>query len=204
MVKPIPKPRKRLQKPEKESYVKSSTGRSEKNSESEESEDEFVLPTNQSKDAYTSEKDISATAETHESDVDIAIEIESNLDEDTDIEDGAIGCQTDNLASVDDKEDGETLEIADDLIVEHQPEEQTIKKVEHKQSIETIKPPKPPPRRSERQTKKPKWAEDYHMNQITCINFDEKKYALNQLLQSGILHTVSPEVANKLWEAVMK
>lgn len=62
--------------------------------------------------------------------------------------------------------------------------------------------PKPLPRKSSRVKKKPNWLGDYQYNKI--IDNESKRDALNKLIMSGILSIVSLDVANKIWEAVMK
>ncbi|XP_045169073.2 uncharacterized protein DDB_G0284459-like [Mercenaria mercenaria] len=225
-VKPISKPRKRLSKEaaaERDKVIeiteKEGTGRTETDSESEDSDIEFVSPTNHGRDAYMSEKkdeDVE-TLEIEESAADetntVVGETEVLID-DLEIEDAS--GQTDNIATdVISTEDEETerkrldkAEGGTDIVV-HKPEDgntdtKQTKKQKQKQKIDLKKPPKPPPRRPQRTLKKPEWMKDYHMNQITCRTLDNRTDALNQLLESGILNTVSTDIANRLWEAVMK
>lgn len=63
--------------------------------------------------------------------------------------------------------------------------------------------PDEPLRRSERNRTQPKWMEDYHTSSVTPP-IDPWKDALNKLLMSGILSSVSVDIANKMWEAVKK
>lgn len=223
IVKPIPKPRKRQQKKtsteeglqEKDTKVKetekASTGERETDSESEDSEVEFVVFTNHGRDAYTSVRGNEETSETEINIKDNFVEIQN---EDTGVEmKDATSSHTDNLATDSEGTQEETterkmIEIAEERSnVQKQSDNgiiETRQKRRDKQNIDTKKPPKPPPRRSERPTKRPKWTDDYHMSQITCRTIDNRTDALNQLLNSGILNTVSTDIANKLWEAVMK
>jgi hypothetical protein len=64
--------------------------------------------------------------------------------------------------------------------------------------------PTRPTRRSERPTKRPKWTEDYCLNAITGSPVDRRRLALDRLLQSGLLNIVSIDVANRLWQSVLK
>ena len=72
---------------------------------------------------------------------------------------------------------------------------------------EQAKIPIPLPRKSNRVKKKPKYLDVYHCSEVNhgpIRPIDNKTDALNKLLASGILTNVSTDMANKLWEAVMK
>ena len=65
-------------------------------------------------------------------------------------------------------------------------------------------PPKPPPRRSQRERKKPIWYDTYHMNQVVHRTQDSKLDALNILVSSGILHVMDRNIAHSLVDAIIK
>ena len=65
-------------------------------------------------------------------------------------------------------------------------------------------PPKPPPRRSQRERRKPVWYDTYQMNQMVHRTQDSKLDALNILMSSGILQQIDRNIAHNLLDTIIK
>ncbi|XP_053400898.1 uncharacterized protein LOC128557552 [Mercenaria mercenaria] len=231
-VRPVPKPRKRTKataaanNDRDEVKKKTSTGLENKEfSDSDESKEEYILRTYQSEDAHTSELDKMKGDETKIEDTVEVEYVDMDSDEKQDIteteeidtgghtddtveENGEINIHHDETEEKKITASGGQEECAkEELNTEAAGLEEQSKKTNEK--TQRKPPPRrpdrsmPPPRRSDRSAKKLKWQEDYLMYQITRTT-DDRSEALNQLLDSGILNSVSKDMANKLWEAVMK
>lgn len=86
----------------------------------------------------------------------------------------------------------------------HQSEDDVIPGTEEESEVEKVDKRKETSRRTSGRTrKKPKYLEDYHVYAVTSDDA-EKREALNKILMSGILNTVSINMANRIWDSIMK
>jgi hypothetical protein len=221
---PIPKPRKKVNHVEIPIEVKQNTSTGYENRDSEDSEEEYVLQTYKGGDAHTSEDKAKEnttdetdahTSEdnnetTDETDQEVVNDkdeevIEEIIDPESMVASG--GTEIADLSHESKEIDKEinsveisSGEIEESAMLDDNTETELLRRPRKKRQKQVTKSPV---RRSERSTKKPAWQEDYHMYQIVKSTEDRNE-ALDKLLESGILNSVSKDIANRLWEAVMK
>ena len=109
----------------------------------------------------------------------------------------------------DDEKDAVKIDKAEDQSSDNptddeDPEETAVKELMRPPDPIPAPRPIPTPRRSQRTSNLPKHLSQYYCYQATERPLDNKTDTLNKLLASGILNQISVEMANKIWESVMK